>query len=117
MSRTSTTRDDIITILKQVHLVRLAELQTALPEVDFSTIYRNVQQLEADGVVRKVVLDQRVVAYELASCHHDHFLCDSCQQVESVSVPRQGLKGKVVSSVLVRGQCVDCQDDESTVSV
>ena len=109
MSRTSVTKDAIIAILERSHLVRLAELQEALPDVDFSTLYRNIQQLEADDVVRKVVLDQRLVAYELTSCQHDHFLCDGCQAIESISIPRDVVPQKEVSSILVRGQCERCR--------
>ena len=106
--RTNTTRDKILQTLTQQHLQSLDDLQTALPEVDFSTIYRNIQQLVADAVVKTVVLDSKVVVYELATHQPDHFVCDDCDRVEVVDVPTTKLGKRVVRDVVVRGQCEDC---------
>ncbi len=106
--RTSNYQTQIIDFLRQHHLVSLSELSQALT-ADFSTLYRNVQQLEAQGEVRKLVLNSKRTVYELTSHQHDHFVCTDCQRVEAVHVRLPSLGRRTVSDVVVRGQCEACQ--------
>ena len=106
--RTNTTKEKILTLLEQNHLLGLEAMQEAITDVDFSTVYRNIQQLVQAGVVKKVVLDSKVAVYELASHHHDHFVCEKCERVEVVDVPVTSLVGKQVIDVVVRGRCESC---------
>ena len=107
--RTNTTKARILQLLEAAHLLRLEDIQARLADdVDFSTVYRNVQQLVADGVLKKVVLDSKVTVYELASHDHNHFVCDSCQQVEVIDVSIAAKGARSVRDVVVRGSCEKC---------
>ncbi len=105
--RTSVYQTDIIKFLECHHLVSLADVAAAL-EADFSTLYRNMQSLEKEGVVRRVVVDSKRTLYELASHQHDHFLCTECDTVEAIDQTRIKVSGHQVEDVLVRGKCTDC---------
>lgn len=107
--RTNIYQEQIVRALENTHVLSLAELQEQIPEADFSTVYRNVQQLVTEGVLRPVVIDRKRTVYELGNHSHDHFICTDCQTVEAVTLPKQALGSKVVSDVVVRGQCEGCQ--------
>lgn len=107
--RTNIYQEQIISALENTHVLSLTELQEQIPEADFSTLYRNVQHLVADGILRSVIVDHKRTVYELANYSHDHFVCTDCQIVEAVTLPKQVLGTRVVSDVVVRGQCEDCQ--------
>jgi Fe2+ or Zn2+ uptake regulation protein len=92
-------------------MLSLAELHTNIPEVDFSTIFRNVEQLCADGLVKKVVTNKDTVLYELTKHAHDHFICTDCGVVEEVHLTEKitAPKHATITEVLIKGVCVDCQ--------
>jgi Fe2+ or Zn2+ uptake regulation protein len=66
--------------LEDLHEAARAELPTAV----FSTIFRAVEVLERQGVVRRVDLGDGRVRYESAGTHHEHIKCTSCGTVEEV---------------------------------
>lgn len=104
-------KEKIISVLKKAHLVSIADIQKSVPVADFSTVFRNMEQLHENGLVRKVVVSKDTVLYELVetSGHHDHFVCNGCGAVESVQVPKVKLSGKAIATdILVRGVCNDC---------
>lgn len=53
--------------------------------VDRVTLYRNVEQLEKLGLIRKIHLQGREALYEtIESDHHHHMVCKSCGIVKDV---------------------------------
>jgi Fur family transcriptional regulator, ferric uptake regulator len=48
------------------------------PEVHFSTIYRNLEELERLGVVAHTHLGHGPATYQLSSLAHAHFICEEC---------------------------------------
>jgi Fur family ferric uptake transcriptional regulator len=53
--------------------------------VDKATLYRNVESLEALGLLKKIHLADRQEYYELAGRHHHHHLvCKICGKVSDV---------------------------------
>jgi len=48
------------------------------PDVHLSTVYRNLEELEALGVVSHSHLGHGAVTYQLEARSHAHFLCVSC---------------------------------------
>lgn len=106
--RTPTYQVDIIKYLEQNHLVSLAELSSAVG-ADFSTLYRNMQSLEDEGIVRRVVIDSKRTLYELATHQHDHFVCNSCDTVKAIEQTKVAVPGHEVADVVVRGRCGECQ--------
>ncbi len=91
---------------------------------DRSTLYRNLTDMAAAGILRRVDLGDRVWRYELddATPHHDgsdhpHFLCTACGDVsclEEVDVTIGGSVPIAVSigsvAIQLRGLCDVCTD-------
>jgi Fe2+ or Zn2+ uptake regulation protein len=57
------------------------------PKTNFSTIYRNLDILDATGIVHKTVLSGNTSSYELKceSEHHHHIICRSCGKTETIN--------------------------------
>lgn len=55
-----------------------------------SSVYRNLADLEAAGVVRRVATEEEHGRYELAedlTGHHHHLMCSRCGTIRDVEVP------------------------------
>ena len=70
------------------HAWTLDDLQAGLAEgetaADFSSIFRAAEKLAADGLVRKLILDDGRARFELTDAHHDHLHCTSCGELVPV---------------------------------
>lgn len=93
--------------------------------IGLPTVYRNLEELCAGGVVSKIFHPDRKLYY--AYCpnkeHHHHFLCLSCRKVEDLpgcaaegisdEITRQG--SAVLSHIVqINGLCRDCIERESS---
>jgi Fe2+ or Zn2+ uptake regulation protein len=96
----------------------LAEAGTA---ADFSSLYRAVEALVADGTLRRVELGTAGSRFERASDHHhEHVRCDGCGRVAAVSgcvvenavpsVERQTGFAVTGHEILFRGLCPGCAE-------
>jgi Fur family zinc uptake transcriptional regulator/Fur family ferric uptake transcriptional regulator len=106
-------RDKIMKVLKENHLLSISDIHEKVPGADYSTVYRNIEQLVSCGEVKKVVLDKDSVAYEVNDVEHkhDHFVCGDCGLVDEVErqvVDSRFLKNHVVTDVLIKGLCKEC---------
>jgi Fe2+ or Zn2+ uptake regulation protein len=107
--RTSIYKNKIIELLKKKHLLSIADIHKHIPEADFSTIYRNVNQLLEEKAIRKLVVGNKSIEYESAFDSHDHFICNDCGKVESIHLHIDtSLLRQKVSDVTVRGTCTEC---------
>jgi Fe2+ or Zn2+ uptake regulation protein len=109
--RSSVYKEKILAVLGKTHLISITDIQKKVPGVDFSTVFRNVEQLCADGLVRKVVISKDSVLYEVIgkTDSHDHFVCNDCGTIESVKAPKIALAGNAVATdILIRGTCTNC---------
>ncbi|HHU48179.1 MAG: Fur family transcriptional regulator [Caldicoprobacterales bacterium] len=54
---------------------------------NFSTVYRNLELLMQEGIVRKVELNRDAACYELSNCeeHHHHLVCTKCGNIQVTS--------------------------------
>ncbi len=107
--RTNIYKQKIITLFQKKHLLTISEIHKALPEANYSTVFRNVEQLLKDRQIKKVMIDDKSVAYESSKDSHDHFICNDCGVVESIHVPIDNqFKKKIVTDITVRGTCDNC---------
>ena len=108
--RTNIYREKIIDILMKNHLLTISDIHVLIPKSDYSTIFRNIENLCKDKVVKKVVIDKGVVLYEFATDDmHDHFICDDCGKCETIHLDKDfGLGRKIVKDILLKGTCADC---------
>ncbi|MES2623123.1 MAG: transcriptional repressor [Patescibacteria group bacterium] len=111
--KVSVYKDKIIDVLKKNHLLSIADIHAHMAEADFSTIFRNVEILRKEGMVKQIVADKDIILYELIKegHDHDHFICDDCGDVQSVHIDKKALqiKGKAkITDAVLHGQCSDC---------
>ena len=81
-------REQIIEIFKTGGLLTANEVCERLPKIDRATIYRNLDLLSKNGVLRKINIKEGVLSYELnkEGDHHQHFICTNCEKVIPIDV-------------------------------
>jgi Fe2+ or Zn2+ uptake regulation protein len=95
-------------------------LQKRFPSIGLPTVYRNLDELAAGGIISKIIHPNRQLYYYFCpnSDHHHHFICLSCRRVEDLNgctveglekEIREQVRGKVLSHILqVNGLCQAC---------
>ena len=67
------------------------DIQTALEQLGLTpnktTLYRMLEKLKEEHTVEALLLDPKVVYYEMRTHHHHHFRCDSCDEIKCISDP------------------------------
>jgi Fur family transcriptional regulator, peroxide stress response regulator len=58
--------------------VLYAQLRTAMPSLSLSTVYRILESLEGEGLIRRVVSTNGVVRYDGNHRPHQHLVCRVC---------------------------------------
>lgn len=106
--RTNVYKNQIIKLLRKKHLLTISQIHKALPAADYSTVFRNVEQLLADKEIKRVIVDNKSIAYESSHESHDHFICSDCGKIEPIHVSHDSMKGRKVDDITVRGSCEDC---------
>jgi Fe2+ or Zn2+ uptake regulation protein len=70
------------------HAWTIEELRSGLSggglPADFSSVFRAAERLAADGLVRKVTLDDGRARFELVEAHHDHLHCIKCGELVAI---------------------------------
>ena len=96
-----------------------AEVQAQAPDVNISTIYRNLDELVRLGVVDRTYLGGGPAAYHLASATHGHIVCEQCGAMTEVPDELFDDLARVVATrygfaiaphrFAVTGLCANCQ--------
>ncbi len=99
----------------------LAEVvQAQAPDVNLSTIYRNLNELERLGVIVHAHLGHGPATYHLAAGAHSHFVCEACGK--SFEAPDELFRGLSKSArtrygfeinphhFAIIGRCQDCRE-------
>jgi len=96
-----------------------AAVQAQAPDVNISTIYRNLDELVRLGVVDRTYLGGGPAAYHLATATHGHIVCEQCGAMTEVPDELFGDLARVVAArygfaiaphrFAVTGLCADCQ--------
>ncbi len=107
--KTPSYKNKILSLLSKKHLLSVTEIQKEVG-ADFSTVFRNLESLVKEEILRKIVISKDIVMYEkLEGDNHDHFVCDDCGKVQSLEISHKNIKIKgLVKDVLVRGTCLSC---------
>lgn len=63
----------------------VGRVNSALPDVHVTTVYRFLETLEQMGLVAHVHLGHGPAAYHLTTHRHAHVLCDGCGTIEVIS--------------------------------
>ncbi|HTP65594.1 MAG TPA: Fur family transcriptional regulator [Geobacteraceae bacterium] len=100
------------------------KLQEQFARIGLPTVYRNLDELAAGGIIAKIIHPNRQLYYYLCpnSDHHHHFVCLSCHRVLDLEICsitgledeiNAQVKGKVISHILqVNGLCASCHARE-----
>ena len=93
------------------------DLKKANPSLSLGTVYRNLTQLEKNGMLKKVNIPGDPVRFEANLTDHNHFVCDDCKKIKDIDtnvvdfseklLDEQGLKIKS-SYVILTGTCKEC---------
>jgi len=118
-------RDVLLKVLSEAmghptadELVR--EVREVLPTVSHATVYRNLQELLREGMIRTLDMAGAAAQFEVNPDEHHHFVCRKCGQVwdvylSSVDVKvnrrRTSIEGFQVDrrEVQLHGLCADCR--------
>ncbi|WP_298440253.1 transcriptional repressor [Geobacter sp.] len=92
------------------------KLKLRFSRIGLPTVYRNLDELAAGGVITTILHPDRKLYYYYCGNrnHHHHFVCLSCRRVEELEFcglagVEQRVGGRVVSHLLqVNGYCRDC---------
>ena len=96
------------------------KLKGQFDRIGLPTVYRNLEELAAGGVITTVIHPNRQLYYHYCPNrdHHHHFICVACRRVEDVDIcgletmeREVGRKvgGRVLSHVVqVNGLCRSC---------
>ncbi len=99
-------------------------LKGQFSSIGLPTVYRNLEELAAGGVVTKVIHPDRKLYYHFCPNrdHHHHFICLVCRRVEDVDIcgleniereVGERIGGKVLSHLVqVNGLCRACAAGE-----
>ncbi len=88
------------------------------PDVNISTIYRNLEDLQRLGVIVHAHLGHGPATYQLASTAHAHFICEECgATIDAPGELFRGLAQRVRAQLgfaiqpdhfAILGRCRDC---------
>ena len=87
--RATTARRLLLGALVESHGHRTAEelaahVRSHAPDINLSTVYRNLDELERLKVVDRTHLGQGPATYHLASGAHGHLVCERCGKITEV---------------------------------
>ncbi len=95
-----------------------AILKAKAPNISLATLYRNLNQLADNGVIKKIDGLEAPSHYDHNTHEHYHFICDECKRVFDVSsdvAPNIVQKteeelGFIVKKhdIIFNGICIDC---------
>ncbi|MGH9302217.1 MAG: Fur family transcriptional regulator [Acidimicrobiales bacterium] len=96
-----------------------AAVQAMAPDVNMSTVYRNLDELQRLGIVIHTHLGHGAATYHLASAAHGHLVCEQCGMTfDAGPTLFEGLAGRAMAShqfeihpyhFAVPGRCVACR--------
>jgi Fur family transcriptional regulator, peroxide stress response regulator len=102
-----------------------ARLRITMPSLSLSTVYRILESLESQGLIRKVSSTNGVVRYDGNYRPHQHLVCRICGRISdlkddyfsSLQVPRQHLSGFHAEELEIRilGTCAECVSASKSV--
>ncbi len=125
ISRRSVKREAMLSLLRSTNVHPTAEwvfsrLRSEFPELSLGTVYRNLRQLEEEGLIVSVGVIDGQEHFDGCVAPHGHFVCRRCGAVKDLDVAcsddltreAEGRTGGRAERVEVRvsGVCRECLD-------
>ena len=103
--------------------VLYAKIKTKAPEISLATVYRNLNLLAENGVIKKIEGLDNAAHFDHNTHRHYHLLCTECQQVFDIPADVLPMIDKNVAQktgmmiesydISFRGICPKCQNTNS----
>lgn len=92
IARKSVKREAMLSLLRSTHSHPGAEwvferLRPEFPDLSLGTVYRNLRQLEEEGLISSVGVVGGVERFDGVTRPHAHFVCARCGAVTDVELP------------------------------
>lgn len=71
------------------------KVQRTIPNISLGTVYRNLKQLEEEGIIR-TILDGAVARYDWNNDPHDHLKCKVCGDMIDVNLFEDDIRETVM---------------------
>lgn len=101
-------KEKILNLLKKHHLLNISDIHKNIKDADYSTIFRNVEQLVKENKIKKIIIDKNNTNYESIEEDHYHFICNKCEKIEEIK-EKIKIKNKEITDILIRGYCNKCK--------
>jgi len=85
------------------------ELKKKMPNISFSTVYRNLSFLKNKGEILEINLGKYSSRYDGDINPHQHFFCLSCKKVFDISFPlldERSLDNKIIKRIEKKLNCI-----------
>lgn len=114
--RQTPNKERIWRLFRDRHLLSATTAAKLLPEISFSTIYRNLEKFVIDGKLTSFSHDG-VTYYERPHQeNHHHFACSECKKVFPIKIELQKLINNLPAGAVsegihlwVDGKCKECR--------
>lgn len=116
-------RQEILnTLSKAGDTLSASDIHAHLPHVNLVTIYRNLEKFVAEGLVKKLHLDNQEALYEKQSAPHHHAICNDCERVIHFSLKDKKIINNIKLpnftigniDIIVRGTCKELHQNQRT---
>lgn len=92
IARRSVKREAMLSLLRSVDCHPSAEwvyerMRRDYPDISLGTVYRNLRQLEGEGLIISVGVVNGQERFDGNTAPHGHFVCSGCGAVMDVEVP------------------------------
>ena len=67
------------------------EVKKSVPNISLGTVYRNLKQLNDEGIIR-TIYDGSIARYDWNQDPHDHLKCKKCGNLIDVQIPETDIK-------------------------
>ncbi|MCL2162802.1 MAG: transcriptional repressor [Oscillospiraceae bacterium] len=100
-------------------------LKSHYPRLSLGTVYRNLQRLKQEGMVRSIAVVNGQERFDGDVSEHAHFICDKCSAVIDLDIPLPDDLGASVKQdgflltarqLFLRGLCPECVADQRSNS-
>lgn len=86
------------------------------PGIGQATVYRNVNKLVENGLIRRISIDNDVDHYDGDTSNHYHFLCTTCNKIIDIFDKKDISIGNILkdctiekTEVILYGKCSNCR--------
>lgn len=84
-------RQEILKTLEKRGAMSAGELKASLPHINLVTIYRNLENFTASGLVKKLFFGGDEAKYEIQHEPHFHAICTDCNKIIHFALDQEKL--------------------------